>query len=194
MNIEHQSILFKLLCMGVLKLMRTFAKYFMNALAKIQIGVTAFLTIAIPLLIVFQVLLRYVFRLPLMGIEELLMFPIIWLYMLGGANASRTRSHIECGILTLYIREGTKGRAIFNMVRVTVCVLVSCWLTYWAFFYLQYALRMMKSSPLLKLPMIVAESAVFIGLALMTLYAIIELVEVYRLSIRRLQGKEQEVL
>ncbi|MFR5011834.1 MAG: hypothetical protein ACLTDI_13210 [Acutalibacteraceae bacterium] len=44
-----------------------------------------------------------------MGIEELMLFPIIWLYMLGGANASYEKSHIECGILTLISRRNAQN-------------------------------------------------------------------------------------
>lgn len=137
------------------------------------------LTIILPVLIVIQVLLRYVFKAPLFGIEELMLFPIIWLYMIGGANASRTRSHIDCGILTLYIHEGTKGRAVFNLIRSVVSVVVSLWLSYWAYWYFMYSLKAWKISPLLKFPMFLGESAIFIGLVLMTIYSTVELKDVF---------------
>jgi TRAP-type transport system small permease protein len=148
--------------------------------ARIQEYFTSFLTIVLPLLVVAQVLLRYVFRAPLFGIEEIMLFPIIWLYMIGGANASRKRCHIDCGILTLYIKEGTKGRAVFNVVRSTISIVVSLWLTYWAYWYFMYSLSTWKFSPLLKYPMFFAESAVFIGLVLMTIYTIVEWIDVFK--------------
>ena len=46
------------------------------------------LTVAVALLVFIQVILRYVFKAPLMRIEELLLFPTIWLYMIGGVVAS----------------------------------------------------------------------------------------------------------
>ena len=168
-------------------------KLALTILAKVQEYITMLLAIALPVLVFVQVLLRYVFRAPLMGIEELTLFPIIWLYMIGGANASRTRAHIECGILTLYITKG-RSRAIFNMIRITISVVVGCWLTYWAHWYFQYSLRSWKLSPLLRLPMFFAEMIVFIGLVLMVFYTVIELVEVYQKSIRMLKNPEEEVL
>jgi TRAP-type transport system small permease protein len=168
-------------------------KLFLAFLAKLQEIITMLLAIALPVLVFVQVLLRYVFQLPLMGIEEMMLFPIIWLYMIGGANASRTRSHIECGILTLYITKG-RSRALFNMIRITISVAVSVWLTYWAYWYFSYSLRSWKLSPLLRYPMFFAEMMVFIGLLLMTFYTVIELVEVYKKSVRILKNPEQEDL
>lgn len=148
-------------------------KQFGEKFAKVQEYFTMILTIILPLLIVVQVILRF-FNAPLFGIEEMMLFPIIWLYMIGGANASRTRSHIDCGILTLYIKEGTKGRAVFNVVRNSISIIVSLWLTYWAYWYFMYSLKTWKLSPLLKYPMFFAESAILIGLILMTIYSIAE--------------------
>ena len=150
----------------------------MKSLASKLIGfqkiITTILGIIIPVIVVVQVLLRYVFKAPLMGIEELLFFPTIWLYMLGGANASQQRNHIECGILTLYIKK-PRSMMIFKIVKNTVAVIVSIWLLYWSFWLFRYSLNLWKTSDLLYIPMFFLESAPFIGLLLMTIYAIIEL-------------------
>ena len=47
-------------------------------------GVLLFIILSsIATLVFIQVILRYVLHHPLMGIEELLLFPTIWLYFLG---------------------------------------------------------------------------------------------------------------
>jgi TRAP-type C4-dicarboxylate transport system permease small subunit len=147
---------------------------FFLGLRKVQMTVVGILCIIVPLLTVYQVILRYVLKMPLMGIEELMMFPVIWLYMLGGANASMERNHISCGILTLYIKKA-KTMALFNLVKSTIAMVVAVWLTYWAFWYFSYSLRMWKLSDLLYLPMFFAESSLFIGLVLMVMYGMFEL-------------------
>jgi len=155
---------------------------FFKVLTRVQVSVNMVLLIITPLLVTAQVLLRYVFHMPLMGIEELLLFPIIWLYMLGGANASRERNHIICGILSLYITK-PKSIALFNLTRTVISMIVSLWLTYWALWFFTYSLSRWKLSDLLYLPMFFGESALFIGLLLMTLYTAVELydyVQVYR--------------
>jgi TRAP-type C4-dicarboxylate transport system permease small subunit len=155
---------------------------FFKILTRVQVSVNMVLLIVTPLLVTAQVLLRYVFHMPLMGIEELLLFPIIWLYMLGGANASREKNHIICGILSLYIKK-PKSIALFNLTRTVISLIVSLWLTYWALWFFLYSLSRWKLSDLLYLPMFFGESALFIGLLLMTLYTAVELydyVQVYR--------------
>ena len=132
--------------------------------------------IAIPLLIVYQVILRYVLRLPLMGIEELLSFPIIWLYMMGGSVASEQRNHIECGILTLYIKKDLTMR-VFKCFKSLFSIIVCCWLTRWAFWFFTYSLKMWKVSDMLKIPMFLGESVLFIGLVFMLFFTFLELVD-----------------
>ena len=106
---------------------------------KFQNQATFFAMIILPFIVVVQVLLRYVFKAPLMGIEELLLFPTIWLYMLGGAVASEKREHISCGILSLYIRT-EKGMQRFNVLKMFFSSIISLWVTYWAFWYFSYSL------------------------------------------------------
>lgn len=42
-----------------------------------------------------QVITRYVLEIPVMGLEESLLYPTMWLYMLGAVNASRENTHIR---------------------------------------------------------------------------------------------------
>lgn len=132
--------------------------------------------IAIPLLIVFQVFLRYVLKAPLMGIEELLSFPIIWLYMMGGSVASEQRNHIECGILTLYIKKDLTMR-IFKCLKSLFSIVVCCWLLRWAYWFFDYSLNLWKVSDMLRIPMFLGESALFVGLVFMLFFGILELVD-----------------
>lgn len=132
--------------------------------------------IALPLIICYQVVLRYVLKAPLMGIEELMTFFIIWLYMMGGSVASEQRNHIECGILTLYMKKDRTIK-IFKCLKALFSVIVCSWLIYWAFWFFQYSLKMWKTSDILNIPMFFGESAMFIGLAFMLFFAVLELLE-----------------
>ena len=146
---------------------------------RIQSAVNAVLLLGVVLLVVVQVLLRYVFRAPLMGIEELLLFPAIWLYMLGGASASWERSHIECGIMTLYIKRPFTMK-LFRLAKAVFSVATGSWLLYWAYWYFAYGMRVWKTSAILNIPLILGQSAIFIGMSLMVLYAIVELLDYAR--------------
>lgn len=156
-------------------------------LVNLQKLITVILAVSVLLIVVAQVMLRYVFKAPLMGIEELLFFPTIWLYMLGGANASQERNHIECGILTLYIKKPL-SKMKFNIMKNTVSVIVGVWLLYWAYWLFTYSLNLWKTSDLLYIPMFFMEAAPFIGLLLMVFYAVLQLfdsVKIYLTERRR---------
>lgn len=158
-------------------------------MAFIQKTVSFILAVLIPVLIVVQVFLRYVLQAPLMGIEELLIFPTIWLYMLGGANASQQRNHISCGILTLYIKRPLTMK-LFNISKALISLIVSIWLTYWSYWYFVYSLTRWKLSDLLYIPLFFGESAVFIGIVLMTIYTLGELVD-YLKNLQPVLGPEK---
>ncbi|MCG8483355.1 MAG: TRAP transporter small permease subunit [Clostridia bacterium] len=163
-----------------------------RSLTTFQGILSAILMIALPLIVLIQVLLRYVFKAPLMGIEEVMLFPTIWLYMVGGANASMERNHISCGILTLYIKSG-KPMQIFNILKSLLSLLISLWLTYWAYGYCAYSLKSWKLSNLVEIPMFFAESALFVGLILMTFYTGVELVDNIKIFLNGLQASERKV-
>ena len=56
------------------------AKYFVN----FQYGLSIVMALLLLAMIGYEVVMRYVFKSSLMGVEEVMVFPIIWLYMLGG--------------------------------------------------------------------------------------------------------------
>lgn len=147
-----------------------------RALVCVQRFVCYVCAITTPLLIVYQVFLRYVLKAPLMGIEELLSFFIIWLYMMGGSVASEQRNHIECGILTLYIKKDLSMR-IFKCFKGIFSVIVCCWLTRWAFWLFTYSLNLWKISDMLHIPMFFGESALFIGLIFMLFFGVLECID-----------------
>ncbi len=145
------------------------------------------LMLAVTFLVFIQVILRYVLHYPLMGIEELLLFPTIWLYFLGGAIASRERNHIECRVVTMYLKTPSSLH-LANWMKAAISLVVCVWLTYWAYEYLLYAIRVWKESGTLFIPLVFAESAIFIGLLLMSIYTLVELADYTAAFLREIHG------
>lgn len=138
-------------------------------------GIGFVLTLSVPAIMLVQVILRYVFKAPLMGTEELLQFPTIWMYMLGAAMASITRTHIECGVLAVYVKS-PRVLAVVGVFKNLVTVVVGVWMTRWCAWYALYSLDKAKISALLHIPQFVGDSALFVGVLLMTIYAVADLV------------------
>ncbi len=114
-----------------------------------------------------QVLARYVFQIPLMGLEEVLIFPTLWLYILGSVNASREDTQIKANVLDVFLKS-RRAKLVVRVMADLMSLVVSAWLTWWTWEYFRYALRVWKESPTLYIPTFYAECALFIGLLLMT--------------------------
>lgn len=142
----------------------------------------ALLMASICSLVFIQVIMRYVLHIPLMGIEELLIIPTIWLYLYGGVQASWERTHIACGIMTLYIKKPLT-KFIFNMVKYIVSLAVMFWLAKWALWFFLYSLRVGRSSSSLGIPLFIGEVVMSLSLIFMFIYAAIDLIQDVRMFI-----------
>jgi len=138
----------------------------------------------------YQVLMRYVFELPIMGLDELLVYPILWLYVLGSVNASREDTQIKANVLDVFLKTD-KSRLIVRVVADVMSVIVSSWLTYWAWDYFIYAKRVWKESPTLYIPTFWAECSLLVGLVLMTAYSGYYLVKNARQLVTPLQPTKE---
>lgn len=132
---------------------------------------------ALVVLVVVQIILRYVLKLPLLGIEEIMTYPIIWLFMIGGASASLREEHIECGMLESFV-SSPKILAVFNLVKYICSFVISGVICTYTFQMAKYSFKMWKTSGTLYIPMFYAEVAMFVGMMLMFLYSMYHLLRV----------------
>ena len=146
---------------------------FWASIGKVHGFLMVFFLVGTTLLVFVQVVLRYLFNAPLMGIEEFLLFPMAWLYMGGAAYASYHRAHIDCGIIMLYIKRPMTFK-IIKLLRSAVVLGVCLWLLKWSWWYFQYLIRIDKYSPLGYIRLVYVESSVFFGILLMTIYSFVE--------------------
>lgn len=132
--------------------------------------------IALSILVFTQVLLRYVFRSPLMGIEELCYFPSTWLYLFAAVYASSEKTQLYARVLEIFIKDKKK----VYLLRAFAAILTTgilMWLTYWGYDLLKYSLRVEKLTDTLFIRWTLAEGAVFVSFALMLFYTVVEIVD-----------------
>lgn len=162
--------------------------HFWNLLGKLHGFLVVCLLVTVMLLVFVQVVLRYVFNAPLMGIEDYLLFPIAWLYLLGAAYASYHRAHIDCGIIMLYIKRPTTYK-VLKFARSVISFAVCAWLLKWSWWYYQYLMRVDKVSSLGYIKMVYVESAAFYGILFMTIYTFVELFDWFLILIGKKEIK-----
>ncbi|MEY8799149.1 TRAP transporter small permease [Leisingera sp. XS_AS12] len=121
-----------------------------------------------------QVVTRYVLQIPVMGLEETMLYPTIWLYILGAVNASREDTHIRANVLEIAIKT-ERGHTVLAIIGEIISLIVGLWLLSWAWDYTLYAWRVWKESPTLYLPTFYSEAALVVGLALMMFYTALHL-------------------
>ncbi|EAR60115.1 TRAP transporter small permease [Neptuniibacter caesariensis] len=123
-----------------------------------------------------QVITRYVLEVPVMGLEESLLYPTLWLYMLGAVNASRENTHIRANVLEIFLKT-PKQHVVLAIVAEVVSLVVGCWLTYWAWRFTKYSWRVWKESPTLYIPTFYVDIALVVGMVLMMIYTAYHLVQ-----------------
>lgn len=142
----------------------------------IQGLVLVLLLLGVIILEFVQVILRYVLNSPLMGIEELLLFPTIWLYTIGNANSALEQNLLSAPVIYSFIKDPKKYK-ITKIITGLTSFIISCCLAYWAYRYLCYSARVQKLSATLYIPLVYAESFIFISLFLMSIYILIETID-----------------
>ena len=122
-----------------------------------------------------QVVTRYVFQVPVMGLEEMMLYPTLWLYILGSVNASREDTHIRANVLELFLKTD-RQHLILALIGEVFSLIIGLWLLSWAWNYTAYAWRVWRESPTLYFPTFYSDVSLLIGLALMMLYTAMHLV------------------
>ena len=145
--------------------------------------VDAFLDLSLPvlitgvaLLVFIQVLLRYVFNAPLMGIEEMLMFPTTWLYMCGAVKASSEKTQIVARVVEIFLKR-QRSVYLLRAIGAAASTVVLIWVMKWGYDFFRYSLRVWKESPTLYIPTFWYEGVVFFSLVFILIYTICEITE-----------------
>ncbi|HCL79165.1 MAG TPA: TRAP transporter small permease, partial [Synergistaceae bacterium] len=127
-------------------------------------------------LILIQVALRYVFKLPLMGVEELACMTGFWMYMVGSASGARERNHIKADLVTSFVKNQRVSGSIQAVVSLATVVL-ACIMTSWCWDYVQWSLKSGEKSPALMIPMVYAQTSLLVSSALMSFYFFVEFID-----------------
>ncbi|WP_170576450.1 TRAP transporter small permease [Ruegeria atlantica] len=116
-----------------------------------------------------QVITRYVLEIPVMGLEESLLYPTLWLYMMGAVNASRENTHIRANVLEIFLSTERQHQAL-AVIGEIISLIVGIWLTTWAWDFTKYSMRVWRESPTLYLPTFYVDVALFVGMVLMMIF------------------------
>jgi TRAP-type C4-dicarboxylate transport system permease small subunit len=139
------------------------------AAQKIVMFITGMATMIIVAL---AMVLRFFFNVDLVGYEEVLAMVAMWLYMIGSAYGSYEKSQIAADILNLYLKEG-KLKTTVNVLRSGLTLGLGLVFNVWAWQFAVWAITMNTRTPVWRLPMVIGQGSIFVGLTLMSFYNIV---------------------
>jgi len=130
----------------------------------------------ITLLVFVEVVLRYVLGSPLFGVEELICLIAMWLYFIGASYGAYERSHIKAELIHIWFKK-PKTYALVKAISSLITFILSIIMISWAYPYFIWGITKGETSQALLIPMVLSQSAIFVGAILMSLYFLTELID-----------------
>lgn len=128
-------------------------------------------------IIFIQVIMRYIFKIPIGGVEELPVYLMMFSIWLTGIVVARDNNHIKLELLPMFIRSKRVLKLIDLLLMVIITISLGIF-TYLAFKYVHFGYRTGEVSAGLGFPLWWLTSSMFVSGCLMTLYY---LIHIYRL-------------
>lgn len=141
----------------------------------VQKFILVFAAISLTGLIFTQVVSRYVFNTAIFGVEEIACYIAVWMYFIGASIGAEQSEHISASLVGAFVESASWQLAIkifASVITVSLCI----WMTVWAYKLASWSLRLGMMSTEINFPVGVAQLAMPVGLALMSLYFFVELI------------------
>lgn len=135
------------------------------------------------------IILRYVLKKDLFGIEELIILPSIWLYFMGASLASYEKSHITADLMSSYVKNEKLLLGI-NVLKGILSLIIVTIVSYWSLEFLIWGISSEGKTPVWDIPMYFSILAVFIGFLLMFIYSIYHLIQDTKLYLNNKKVKK----
>lgn len=152
---------------------------FLKRIDRTMLQLQKLLALAGTVLIVLGVssgaLCRYLLGVSFHGLEELLVIAAFWMYFMGAAYASHTRSHITAEVFSIYCTIPWLKNSV-AVLAASITFGLSALYTYWGWQFFAWSLKSGGETTVLQMPLVLGHSAVFLGFAFMSWYFLIELI------------------
>lgn len=138
------------------------------------------LALSTCMLILSMVLFRYILHIPALWVEELCLYLIPWLYLIGASYGTYKRNYIVGGVVEVFFKSNPRVCGWFKGGAALICLGASCMsavLSYKDFIWL---LGANPRTSMLFLPLAYSRLSLLFGFTLISLYFLTELVESVR--------------
>lgn len=143
---------------------------------KVQRAFLIVCSILITLLVFGAVLMRYIFHYPGMEVEEVATLVAFWLYFTGAIYGTYERTHIKTELIHLVLKQ-PRRYAVAKSAASFITLVLAGIMSYWGYTFFVWGIQKWARSPVLQLPMVYAQSSIFVGAVFMSFYFLAELVD-----------------
>lgn len=127
---------------------------------------------------------RYTGWYAMVGADELLVYGMIWIVMLGAILAARSRDHLAINLLPGAL--SGRVRAVLQVIIDVATVAVSAFIAWHSFSFIERIAALNQTSMGLGIPMVIPHSAIFLGFTgIAAVTAFLTLVDLARMTERK---------
>lgn len=132
--------------------------------------------VLMTLTVVLQVLLRYVFKQPLFGLEEFSRLVAIWIYFLGAVLSTKNDNHVQGDVANKYI-SGKRTRIALRVFVWILCLVTCLLFLYHSGSYSWWIYGTGERTTGLWWPRVISVGSMFFGAVFMTLYSLANVIK-----------------
>ncbi len=133
-------------------------------------------SLLITILMVTEVVARYIFSISVIGLEEVMLLTVFWLYMMGAVMGTRERSHIRVDIVRLLVKDPQKVD-VTKALSALISLIMTGFMIYWSYDLFSWAIERGQTTPALVLPYAISQCTFFVAGILIAVYLLYELVD-----------------
>ena len=134
------------------------------------------LNITVTLLMVTEIVLRYVLNSSLRGLPEIYLLLVMWLYMLSTSMASANKSHLRIDIISSFIRS-SRAENIYRLIISVLMCIISFYFVRWSYGLFHWGLIRPTTTPILNIPGLATQTSIFVASILVTGYSLRDLIQ-----------------
>ncbi|MDT8862880.1 TRAP transporter small permease [Alkalihalobacillus sp. MEB130] len=147
----------------------------MKFLLKVQKSIMFFSSLLIIIGLSLTVFFRYVLKLDIFAIDELLLIPTFLIYFMGAATASYENSHISADIVDSYVKSKIVKSWISLIVSIltfVTCVVMTIWTTEFVLWSFDNGGKTLGW----QIPLFIPYATVLLGFVLMCVYSLVHVI------------------
>ena len=141
------------------------------------------LSLFVACAMVLGIFMRSAMHAPMLGLEEIILFGVMWLYMMGAALASRDRSHLGADFVSVFVRK-TRIRNALHLLATLISLAMVIAFVVWSYDLLAWGMSKRQSTPIFQLPLYLSQASLFCASILFLFYMLRDVIH----DLDRLRG------